>query len=43
MNYSMKCWKKLAKGNYEEVKEILNDVKQNLEKINHHGKEQMVL
>ena len=27
-----------AKGNFEEVKEILNDVKQNLEKINHHGK-----
>ncbi len=25
------------KGNYEEVKEIANDVKQNLEKINHHG------
>jgi signal transduction histidine kinase len=28
----------MAKGNFEEVKEILNDVKQNLEKINHHGK-----
>jgi signal transduction histidine kinase/ketosteroid isomerase-like protein len=28
----------VAKGNYFEVKEILNDVKQNLEKINHHGK-----
>ncbi len=28
----------VAKGNFEEVKEILNDVKQNLEKINHHGK-----
>jgi signal transduction histidine kinase len=27
-----------AKGNFAEVKEILNDVKQNLEKINHHGK-----
>ncbi|MBI1342039.1 MAG: hypothetical protein GC171_03785 [Terrimonas sp.] len=27
-----------AKGNFEQVKEILNDVKQNLEKINHHGK-----
>ena len=27
-----------AKGNFDEVKEILNDVKQNLEKINHHGK-----
>ncbi|MGK2864698.1 MAG: sensor histidine kinase [Chitinophagaceae bacterium] len=27
-----------GKGNFEEVKEILNDVKQNLEKINHHGK-----
>ncbi|MEO6133580.1 MAG: tetratricopeptide repeat protein [Ginsengibacter sp.] len=26
------------KGNFEEVKEILHDVKQNLEKINHHGK-----
>ena len=28
----------VAKGNFDEVKEILNDVKQNLEKINHHGK-----
>jgi signal transduction histidine kinase/ketosteroid isomerase-like protein len=28
----------IAKGNFDEVKEILNDVKQNLEKINHHGK-----
>ena len=28
----------VEKGNFEEVKEILNDVKQNLEKINHHGK-----
>ena len=28
----------MAKGNFEEAKEILNDVKQNLEKINHHGK-----
>ena len=28
----------VAKGNFEEVKEIMNDVKQNLEKINHHGK-----
>ena len=28
----------ITKGNFEEVKEILNDVKQNLEKINHHGK-----
>ena len=28
----------MTKGNFEEVKEILNDVKQNLEKINHHGK-----
>ncbi len=28
----------LAKGNLEEVKHIANDVKQNLEKINHHGK-----
>ncbi|HMK25730.1 MAG TPA: ATP-binding protein, partial [Chitinophagaceae bacterium] len=26
------------KGNYEEVKALVNDVKQNLEKINHHGK-----
>ncbi|MBC6491533.1 ATP-binding protein [Flavihumibacter stibioxidans] len=26
------------KGNYGEVKELLKDVKQNLEKINHHGK-----
>jgi signal transduction histidine kinase len=25
-------------GNYEEVKEIVKDIKQNLEKINHHGK-----
>jgi signal transduction histidine kinase len=28
----------IAKGNYEEVKAIAVDVKQNLEKINHHGK-----
>ncbi len=28
----------VAKGNFEEVKGILKDVKQNLEKINHHGK-----
>lgn len=28
----------IAKGNYEDVKEILKDIKQNLEKINHHGK-----
>ena len=28
----------VTKGNYEEVKAILDDVKQNLEKINHHGK-----
>jgi two-component system, NtrC family, sensor kinase len=28
----------IAKGNYEEVKAIAGDVKQNLEKINHHGK-----
>ncbi len=28
----------VAKGNYDEVKAIANDVKQNLEKINHHGK-----
>jgi len=28
----------IAKGNYEEVKAIADDVKQNLEKINHHGK-----
>ena len=28
----------LAKGNYEDAQEIANDVKQNLEKINHHGK-----
>jgi signal transduction histidine kinase/ketosteroid isomerase-like protein len=27
-----------GKGDFEAVKEILNDVKQNLEKINHHGK-----
>jgi signal transduction histidine kinase len=28
----------MVKGNFDEVKEILNDVKQNLYKINHHGK-----
>ncbi|MEO6612512.1 MAG: ATP-binding protein [Chitinophagaceae bacterium] len=28
----------VAKGNYAEVKAIADDVKQNLEKINHHGK-----
>jgi len=28
----------LAKGNHEEAKAIVDDVKQNLEKINHHGK-----
>ena len=28
----------VAKGNYEEVKAIADDVKQNLEKITHHGK-----
>ena len=28
----------LSKGNYEDAKEIADDVKQNLEKINHHGK-----
>ncbi|MEO6357308.1 MAG: ATP-binding protein [Ferruginibacter sp.] len=28
----------LSKGNYEEVNAIADDVKQNLEKINHHGK-----
>jgi signal transduction histidine kinase len=28
----------VAKGNYDEVKAIVDDVKQNLEKINHHGK-----
>ncbi len=28
----------IVKGNYEDVKEIANDVKQNLDKINHHGK-----
>ncbi len=28
----------VAKGNYEEAKAIAGDVKQNLEKINHHGK-----
>ena len=26
------------KGNIEDAKEIANDIKQNLEKINHHGK-----
>jgi signal transduction histidine kinase len=28
----------IKKGNYEEVSAIANDVKQNIEKINHHGK-----
>jgi len=28
----------VAKGNFDEVKAIADDVKQNLEKINHHGK-----
>jgi two-component system, NtrC family, sensor kinase len=28
----------LSKGNYEEANTIANDVKQNLQKINHHGK-----
>ncbi|MBK5272283.1 MAG: HAMP domain-containing histidine kinase [Bacteroidia bacterium] len=28
----------LSKGNYEDANAIANDVKQNLEKINHHGK-----
>jgi two-component system, NtrC family, sensor kinase len=28
----------VAKGNYDQVKAIADDVKQNLEKINHHGK-----
>jgi len=28
----------LSKGNYDDAKEIAEDVKQNLEKINHHGK-----
>ena len=28
----------LAKGNYNDAKDIADDVKQNLEKINHHGK-----
>ena len=28
----------IEKGNYEEVKEIANDIKDNEEKINHHGK-----
>ncbi len=28
----------IVKGNYEDVKEIANDVRQNLDKINHHGK-----
>ena len=28
----------LSKGNYEDAKDIAEDVKQNLEKINHHGK-----
>ena len=28
----------IEKGNYEEVKSIANDIKENEEKINHHGK-----
>ena len=28
----------IEKGNYDEAKDIANDVIQNLEKINHHGK-----
>jgi signal transduction histidine kinase len=28
----------LSKGNYDDAKEIADDVKENLEKINHHGK-----
>ena len=28
----------MAKGNYDDANEIANDVKQNLDKINHHGK-----
>ena len=28
----------LSKGNYDDAKDIADDVKQNLEKINHHGK-----
>ena len=28
----------MAKGNYNDVKNLLNDVKENSEKINHHGK-----
>ncbi len=28
----------IKKGNFEDAKEIANDLKQNLEKINHHGK-----
>ncbi|HYK46171.1 MAG TPA: two-component regulator propeller domain-containing protein [Parafilimonas sp.] len=28
----------ITKGNYDEVKNILNDIKDNSEKINHHGK-----
>ena len=30
--------KKLEKGNHEDAMEIAYDIKQNLEKINHHGK-----
>ncbi len=30
--------KRIDTGNLYEVKEITNDLKQNLEKINHHGK-----
>src|SRR5258707_5134891 len=28
----------IKKGNYSEVEALVNDLKQNLEKINHHGK-----
>ncbi len=30
--------RKLDKGNYEDAKAIANDIKENEEKINHHGK-----
>ena len=34
----MKLVQKLTKGNLEAVKAIANDIKDNEEKINHHGK-----
>jgi signal transduction histidine kinase len=36
--FNLKKWQEINKGNIEEVKNILNDIKDNSEKINHHGK-----